>query len=113
MIKNAMFVSIFSLATIFSSSQALAAPAICNNVQVTTFSKEECTTRAEQSIRDSGFSENIHVYPDPGIVFGVKNDYSAIIRCVPDSNVVFFVVAGPTCTPETGAGYRNELEKNF
>ncbi len=68
-------------------------PIIFNHAKYITMNQERCEQRAEEAMRQAGFSEDFE--PIGRGAFGVNGRYSASIRCEADRGVVFFAVAGP------------------
>ena len=67
-----------------------------------------CMSYARMAIFQLGFYK-----ADPGsqTMSGKKGEYTASIRCVSDSQLVFFIIAGPS--PETVGTYLNILYSQF
>lgn len=68
-------------------------PIIFNNAKYIRMSQDACTQRAESAVRRAGFTENFE--PIGLGAFGVRNGYSASVRCETSKGIVFFAVAGP------------------
>jgi hypothetical protein len=56
-------------------------------------SQYDCLIHAAQAIYRSGFDK---VPPGSQSASGKKGDYTASIRCIPEQNMVFFVMSGPS-----------------
>ena len=74
------------------STAALAGPSMSTKWSNTTLPLDRCKSRAEEALRGASFRGlkvlNYSVYAERG-------DYSAMVRCATDKQMVFFVVAGP------------------
>jgi hypothetical protein len=68
-------------------------PIIFNHVKDTNLSQGKCVDNAGAAMKRAGFTERFEFLRTGA--FGVKGQYSAIIRCTADKNIVFFAVAGP------------------
>jgi hypothetical protein len=68
-------------------------PIIFNHIKDTDLSQVECVDNSGDALKRSGFSENFEFLRDGA--FGVRGQYSAIVRCASNKRVVFFAVAGP------------------
>ncbi|MEB3886811.1 hypothetical protein [Lyngbya sp. CCY1209] len=67
-------------------------PAIITSWQETLLAERPCLERAEIALRDTGFSDNFDIVQQS--VFGDRGEYTASIRCIPDKEMVFFIVVG-------------------
>ena len=76
----------------FVSTPALAGPSMSTKWNSTTLTLELCKARAEEALREAKFT-GIKVLNYS--VFAERGDYSAMVRCATDKEMVFFVVAGP------------------
>ena len=74
------------------STAALAGPSMSTKWNNTDLSLDRCKSRAEEALREAGF-RGIKVLNYS--VFAERGDYSAMVRCATDKQMVFFVVAGP------------------
>ena len=111
--KKFVMTYILLLVTSMTSTAALSAPAICNHAQKMNFTADQCLVAAKNAMKDTKFTGNVSVYKNAGVVFAVRGNYSAVIRCLNNVNMAFFVVAGESCSNETGQGYQQALSKNF
>ena len=59
-----------------------------------TVSQVECVKRASQSVKDNSFNTRFEVLGNSSI-YGELGDYTALVRCAADKNIVYFVIAGP------------------
>ncbi len=74
------------------STAALAGPSMSTKWSNSTLNLDRCKSRAEEALRDAKFT-GIKVLNYS--VFAERGDYSAMVRCATDKQLVFFVVAGP------------------
>ena len=74
------------------STAALAGPSMSTKWSNSTLNLDRCKSRAEEALRDAKFT-GIKVLNYS--VFAERGDYSAMVRCATDKQMVFFVVAGP------------------
>ena len=74
------------------STAALAGPSMSTKWSNTDLNLDRCKSRAEKALEDAGF-KGIKVLNYS--VFAERGDYSAMVRCATDKQMVFFVVAGP------------------
>ena len=72
---------------------ALAGPAVATRWNNARISQDECLRRAEDAIRKAGFGRLERTQQSR---YGTRDEYTAAIRCVTDSNVVFFIASGPS-----------------
>jgi len=84
-------------------------PAIITSWQETLLSERQCLQRAEIALRDAGFSDSFDIVQQS--VFGNRGEYTASIRCIPDKEMVFFVVVG--CDYEERERLINFIKANF
>jgi hypothetical protein len=80
------------LAASLISTAALAGPSMSTKWNTTSLNLDRCKQRAEDALREAGF-RSVKVLQFS--VFAERGDYSAMVRCATDKEVVFFVVAGP------------------
>jgi hypothetical protein len=95
------------LATLIGSA-AFAGPSMSTRWNNTSLNLERCKARAEDALREAGFRD---VKVLQFSVFGERGDYSAMVRCATDKEVVFFVVAGPQV--ERANRYVDEIGDGF
>jgi len=74
------------------STAALAGPSMSTKWNNTDLNLDRCKAKAEEALREAGF-RGIKVLNYS--VFAERGDYSAMVRCATDKQMVFFVVAGP------------------
>jgi hypothetical protein len=74
------------------STAALAGPSMSTKWSSSSLNLDRCKSRAENALRDAGF-RSVKVLQFS--VFAERGDYSAMVRCATDKEIVFFVVAGP------------------
>ena len=75
-----------------------------------TGSQDECVKRGTQSIRSNSFNNNFEVLGNTSI-YGERGDYTALVRCVADKGIAYFVVAGPR--GETCSNHMNAIKDGF
>ena len=85
-------IAALGLAVSLVSTPAMAGPSMSTKWNNTKLSLERCKQRAEDALREAGF-KGIKVLQFS--VFAERGDYSAMVRCATDKEVVFFVIAGP------------------
>ena len=78
-------------ATVISCAPAFAGPAVTTEWIEERISLESCRTKVADAMRNAGVG---NVEPKRFTVFGHKGEYTVAIRCMPDQNVVFFIVSG-------------------
>jgi hypothetical protein len=71
--------------------------------------KARCIQQATLAIKKAGFTENFEVAGET--VYGDQEDYSALLRCVPDKNMAYIVVAGPDSN--LADQYVSQVRKNY
>jgi hypothetical protein len=96
------------VATCFISAPASAGPSMSTKWNSTTLTLDRCKSRAEDALREAGF-RGIKVLNYS--VFAERGDYSAMVRCATDKQIVFFVVAGPAV--ERTNRYVDDIGDNF
>ena len=97
-----------SIAPLNLAAQA-AAPIISTSWQQTTLEQPELMRAAERSLRAAGFTESFEIMFNA--VYGVRGEYSAVIRPAAERGCVFFIVAGPDgkeCTR-----LKDQMERKF
>jgi hypothetical protein len=67
-------------------------PSMSTRWNNTSLTLERCKARAEDALREAGFRD---VKELQFSVFAQRGEYSAMVRCATDKEIVFFVVAGP------------------
>jgi hypothetical protein len=84
--------TLIAITACFVSTAALAGPSMSTKWSDTKLNLDRCKARAEQALREAKFS-GIKVLNYS--VFAERGDYSAMVRCATDKELVFFAVAGP------------------
>ncbi len=79
------------------------------SLQSTTLEQSECVKRGETAIRDAGMTQNVESHQ--ATAYGEQGDYTAMVRCVSGSGLVFFVVAGPR--PERASKFMSDVRGKF
>ena len=62
-----------------------------------TVDQDTCVSRAKAAVRNVNFNTRFEVLSNSSI-YGERGDYTALVRCAADREVVYFVVAGPTAS---------------
>jgi hypothetical protein len=78
--------------------------------QSTLLSQKDCLSRAEMSLRDSGFYRKIRLLED-SISGKNANDYEGLIKCISANNQIYFQVKGKNT--HTREELLDKLEFNF
>jgi len=92
----------------FSAGTAAARTYITLGWEATTLAQDACLDQAEKSIRAGSFNALPHTQRSR---HGVRGDYTVLIQCATDKNVVIFSVAGPG--RELTQKYYDEVAKHF
>jgi len=110
--KDSIFEGDKSVSTFTTQSQVRGADQrdMVENWQHTSFNLAQCLSRAEMSLRNSGFYRHFD-FDDDSIYGKNDDDYKGLIRCVTSESLVFFRVTGGH--PRTRNQLLNQLEKNF
>lgn len=74
------------------STDGLAIFKIASSWQSTKLSTEQCMTRAEIAIRNSGFSENLSLTKN--IATGTNGQFTGSVKCLSQEGVILFTVTG-------------------
>ena len=77
----------------FCDTASTASPAMTTNWKASDLDKKECLNRGEKVMKDAGLTKNLEV--TAASVFGEEGDYTAQINCIPDKNIVMFLIVGP------------------
>jgi hypothetical protein len=80
------------------------------NWQQTLLNQAQCLSRAEMSLRDSGFYRHFD-FDDDSVYGNNDKNYKGLIECVTAESLVFFRVTGSNS--RTRSYLINQLEKNF
>lgn len=75
------------------ASVAVAGPAIATRWRINGESQNDCLGHAQETLKRNGFKP---LAPGSQSMMGTRDDYTAAIRCVPEQQVIFFVVSGPS-----------------
>lgn len=73
------------------------------------YNEAQCVQHAGAAIKKAGFSQNFEILKTS--IYGDQEDYTALVRCVPDAKVAFFVVAGPDS--DVASHYLDEITNAF
>ena len=92
MTKQIAVAALFA-AAILGVAVAHAGPAVVTKWRMNGEAQNLCLGHADESLRRNGFKPL-----DPGSqsMMGTLGEYTAQIRCVPEQQVVFFVISGPS-----------------
>ncbi len=101
-------ISIAAGLTLAAAVPALAGPSMSTKWSSTTANLERCKERAEDAVRDAGF-RSVKVLQFS--VFAERGDYSVMVRCITDKQMVFFTVAGPQV--ERASRYLDQIGDKF
>ena len=104
-LRAAFAAALLSAATSF----ALAGPSMSTSLSPTSLDLPACLKRGEEIMREAGLTRNLQVLQ--ATVYGEQGDYTASVRCLPDKDVVFFVVAGPR--PDRASKLMTDLRGRF
>ncbi|OQW93311.1 MAG: hypothetical protein BWK79_11800 [Beggiatoa sp. IS2] len=96
--KSVIMLISVSIATIGMSAQA--ETFVATRFKTISLSFSGCIIEAKNVLKTARFEENLNNSPSPledgsGAVWGGKGEYKAVIKCLPEHSLVFFVVAGP------------------
>jgi hypothetical protein len=81
-----------ALASALAAGAALAGPSMAARASAMTHDLETCKQRGQAAAKKAQFKITKVLQFS---VFAERDSYSVIVRCVPEQNTVFFVVAGP------------------
>jgi hypothetical protein len=76
-----------------AASAAEAAPAVTTQWTETTMSQDMCLKQAVVAIRKGGFDD---IQETASSRYGTLGQYTAVVCCIADKHLVFFIVAGPS-----------------
>ena len=82
------------------ATAAAAAPGMSSAWLSIDVSQEQCVQKGTATIRRNGFGSRFEVLANAAI-YGERGDYTAMVRCVAEKGIVYFVVAGPD-SPASG-----------
>jgi hypothetical protein len=92
-IRSVAATAAIGLALCFVAGSAVrAGPSMTTNWTATTLSNSECMDRARRIVRDADIGK-VDVIGHS--VFGQGHGYTAVVRCIPEKGLVYFVVGGP------------------
>ncbi len=77
-----------------AATAATAAPGMSSAWLSIEVSQEECIRKGTATIRRNGFTSRFEVLANAAI-YGERGGYTALVRCVAEKGIVYFVVAGP------------------
>jgi hypothetical protein len=72
---------------------AQSGPAVATKWRINGEVQNLCLGHADESLRRNGFKP---LGPGSQSMMGTRGEYTAQIRCVPEQQIVFFVVSGPS-----------------
>jgi hypothetical protein len=97
------------LAVAAAPGPASAGPSMSTSLQPTSLDLPACLKRGEEIMRETGLTKNLQVLQTT--VYGEQGDYTASVRCLPDKDIVFFIVAGPR--PDRASKLMTDLRGKF
>jgi hypothetical protein len=86
-------------------SAVRAGPSMTTNWTSTTLGNDECMDRARRVVREANIGK-VDVVGHS--VFGQGHGYTAVVRCITEKGVVYFVVGGPSLD-----GAKSRMRKLF
>ncbi|MCW5748783.1 MAG: hypothetical protein KIT36_21520 [Alphaproteobacteria bacterium] len=84
--------AVAGLALSLLATPALAGPSMNTRWAVTSLPQAQCVEHARESLANAGFT---NIKNSAQSAFGEHGQYSMVVRCLADKQLVFFVVAGP------------------
>jgi hypothetical protein len=97
------------MAMVPTAAFAQQAPGMNWSWQSTNLSQSQCMSRAEDAMRNGGFSREFSTVGES--TFGIRGAYRGAIRCITSQGVVVFMVSGPSS--DVSGGHRARIEENF
>lgn len=88
---------------------AAASTSMTSRWEETDLDFEACRARMAVVVRQGGFTKNVTV--NPSSIYAERGNYTALVRCLKDKGVVFFVVAGPDT--KTAERYNDLIADKF
>jgi hypothetical protein len=98
---------VVALASLLAAPTAMAGPSMSWGWAPIS-DEAECMRTAEDVVKKQGFNTNFSV--SKSSVFGVRDEYTAVIDCLASNRLVFFVVAGPDLNKANK--YENALQSS-
>ena len=86
--------SIVLLSAVSAVPSVMAGPSMSSAWLAITIDQDGCIKRGSQSVHDNSFNTRFEVLGNSSI-YGERGDYTSLVRCAADKNIVYFVVAGP------------------
>jgi hypothetical protein len=86
-------VGVILLGAVASVPSVMAGPSMSSAWLAITIDQDECIKRGSQAVRDNSFNTRFEVLGNSSI-YGERGDYTSLVRCAADKNIVYFVVAG-------------------
>ena len=93
-----------------AATPAAAAPGMSSAWLSIDVSQEECVKKGTATIRRNGFNSRFEILANAAI-YGERGGYTALVRCVAEKSMVYFVVSGPD-SPASGK-YMTALRNGF
>ncbi len=72
---------------------AQSGPAVATKWRINGEAQNLCLGHAQETLRRNGFKS---LGPGSQSMMGIRGEYTAQIRCVPEQQIVFFVMSGPS-----------------
>ena len=91
-----------------ASAAHAASPWVVTSWRSTDLTQEDCLAKADKAIRDGGFRQAQSLKESR---FGGIGEYTVLIRCVAQKNIVFFLASGPD--GDQADKYVSKLEEAF
>lgn len=73
------------------------------------YTEGQCVQHAAAAVKAAGFTENFEILKTS--IYGDQEDYTALVRCVPELKMAYFVVAGPDS--DVASHYIDEIDDGF
>lgn len=73
------------------------------------YTEAQCVQHAAAALKAAGFSQNFEILKTS--IYGDQEDYTALVRCVPELKMAYFVVAGPDS--DVASHYLDEIDNAF
>jgi hypothetical protein len=98
------------LCTLAAMPSVKAGPAMSSAWLIINVSQDECIRRGTAAVRGNTFTTRFEVISNASI-YGERGEYTALVRCVAEKGIVYFVVAGPR--GETSTNHMNAMRDGF
>jgi hypothetical protein len=97
------------MAMVPTAAFAQQAPGMNWSWQSTNMSQRQCMSRAEDAMRNGGFSREFSTVGES--TFGIRGAYRGAIRCITSQGLVVFMVSGPSSN--VSGDHRQRIVDNF